>query len=536
MWNLLLTCCVGTLNPIQAVAVAFSQGPGDAELRSASVFPRCVRAATEARQPKRTSHVEFAVTYYAAPIVERAVVGGDARDRAAALVERRPIAVAPRDSPVTERFTSEGIQGTVRQISWGTALAFRATDYEEASAQFRWENEGSKTADGVQARAIARHERPRSALAADGALWSQDGDPLAAEVVPLDAASHLGFPASVLDLFALGTAPMIASEVLMYNVDASLGIPGGYAHLPWESGSRSDRREGAFRVETLALEHAGVNYRLDWCIDETKDSQPVRATLWDNGRAICSCATSLRQAGGRWFPQTVEFYRDDFARGLAPYLAIQVEDVSFDEPWHRQEPFGPDDIGLVVGTQVRVGLPDYANVGSRLGFANIIYWDGVQLIPADDYWAMIYLYGLEPDPSVLDGLVEGTKRTRKDQLDSWKAIAPSFRKKWQEAYGPREILLRANRDVVDDWDAYVREFMAKHNLSEGRKESAEQLLKHLKGLRDYHEDKYREALAKAEAAGQKELAAKYREPVDKMFSALKRGLLRLIPPSERKKG
>ncbi len=506
--------------------------PPEKPPRSAAVYPPGVLLAMDARHGDRTAYAEVSVTYHATPRILRAVRGGAPRDPRA-VRENRVIGMDLRETPATEFLTIETTAGTTRQTHWGDENGFRGIDHEVMTGDWKWEREnyGTGLREVDAANLIKGLSLPGFALARDGAFWSRKGNSISADVWPPNYSWVTSFPTLVLDLATLGVTPMIRSEVLGRSIDDELGIPPRYAELPWETGRRSERTEGDLRTDSLALDHAGKLYRIEWVTDPSRDGQVVRSTLFEDDLALGHSVTTLEQMDGRWFPKSVTFFRDDFLGGRQSYLSFEVDTASFDERWHRQTPFTPSDIGCVFGTQLWVALPEYRHLHSKLGLGHLMSWDGVDIISYDEYEAMIHFYEMEPHPSVVEQLIVGTGETAKQHLARTRNVTPLFRRRWEKHYGAIDIPARPMNVRSDDWDLYVDAFVKQHHLTGERKTNAYRVLKHCKALRDWHRAKYK----KAKKSDDPRRAKKLEERVDRIFDALKQGLRRLLPRSERRR-
>ena len=78
----------------------------------------------------------------------------------------------------------------------------------------------------------------------------------------------------------------------------------------------------------------------------------------------------------------------------------KVAEASFDEPWHWQEPFTPNDIDIGLGMQIS---------GDR-------FWDGTQLISREQYMDLIHLYEVSEHPDVVAKHAEFMGKTPAEYL------------------------------------------------------------------------------------------------------------------------
>ncbi len=241
------------------------------------------------------------------------------------------------------------------------------------------------------------------------------------------------------------------------------------------------------------------------------------AAFYRGDRLASSSETDFAEIDGRWFPSTIRFYRGD---DKTLRKVIDVQRASFDEPWHQQEII-PEDIGVLFGTRLYSWTKDMQ------------CWDGVCLLTADEYDELIYIYGVRPDPRIVEMLAKSSRMT----VDQYYALidqtAEWVRDEYYEKHGEAPWLTMKSAEK-DEWDVYVEKFIKKHKLDKPRVKRAGEILKRAKGLRDSHIRKNRREIRKAERRGDQEKLASYEAYTKRVFDkVLVRTLERLIPRKEK---
>ncbi|MEK6798771.1 MAG: hypothetical protein AABZ12_07390 [Planctomycetota bacterium] len=256
-----------------------------------------------------------------------------------------------------------------------------------------------------------------------------------------------------------------------------------------------------------------------WTFDDRLGGQPVRAEYFREGRLQFFSETEIQQIAGRWLPKSVRFYTADASE---PYKIAEIQQASFDEPWHMQE-ITPEDIGILNGTQ-------FAAVGDRK------VWMGGDLISYDEYLDLQYLFDVEPDARIVEIMAEESNMTVPqylayvDGVRQWKR-AEHYKETKEEPW----LLVFAKPDEKDEWDVYVDKFIAKHKLEGKPVERAQEILKQAKKMRDGHLRKNRANIRKAEQSGDKERIAHYQKYPKQVFDRyLVKSLEKLVPKDKDK--
>ena len=196
----------------------------------------------------------------------------------------------------------------------------------------------------------------------------------------------------------------------------------------------------------------------------------------------------------------------------------KVAEASFDEPWHWQEPFTPNDIDIGLGMQIS---------GDR-------FWDGTQLISREQYMDLIHLYEVSEHPDVVAKYAEFMGKTPAEYLAWMEKGREHYLARYALEHGKPFELPKVVTAVEDAWDLFVRKFIADHQLLDKREEHALDLLKRCKKIRTHYLHKQRKAIRKAERTNNSTNLERLSEPVKRIFERmLKPGLMRLLTRAER---
>jgi len=358
--------------------------------------------------------------------------------------------------------------------------------------------------------------QPQYALLYEGNVWQKEGEMPKARVQPLER--RVDCPPIELD--RLGMQP---SWWELGVDDNEWGIPNEWTR-DWDGKARYSTTRAGER-ETLRMEFdlkEGHTIRMEWELDDERGGQPLRSTVFFDERWVHESRTRLEQMDGRWFPAQVDYYFAPADNPELPYATVRVRNASFDEPWHRQEPFTPDDIGIGLGHTIAV-----------YGRSAPMKWDGTQLITHQEAFDLINLWGIDPDPRFVEATCALSGMTQEQYFERLNEGRARVRAEYEQKHGasfvaPLGKMLKVEGE--DPWDRYVREFIEKHKLTGKDVERAHGLRDRCKGLRDWylyrHQEEWEAAKNKQDA---KRLAALER-PVQYIFERkLKVGLRKLLP-------
>jgi len=257
----------------------------------------------------------------------------------------------------------------------------------------------------------------------------------------------------------------------------------------------------------------GGNFRLTWRFDDRYGGLPVGAALERDDELAGYSETEYERVGERWFPKSVHFYRSDSA---SPYKMIDVQRATFDESWHLQE-ITPTEIGALNGTQF--SSPD----GQKA-------WTGVELIPVQEYFDLVNLDGVLPDPRILELEAKSLHQTLEEYLRFLERRSVQEREAYRKKYGEEPWLVKKSPKEKDEWDVYVDKFLTEHKLPEPGVKRANEVRDQAKKLRDAYRRKKAEELRKAKADIDSRKVAEYEGREKRIFDrVLVRGLKRLLP-------
>jgi len=339
-----------------------------------------------------------------------------------------------------------------------------------------------------------------NALVTEGIAWYMPnaGHPLFAYAIPLDEPQrYLPF-----DFSLAGIAP--AWEVAN---ETPLGL-----RSEWIAGLEAAEVSGVASGPLTHVVAAMGDRRLEWTLDAYQGGQPTEAAFYMNDRLVRRSTTSYRKIDGRWVPKDTEFYYLDSAD---PAVAIHVDSAGFDQADHVQD-VTPEDIGLRFGT-------------SLTAWHGRSRWGGTHIIEENEYEEMVYLYGVEPVPLIVEALARESNQTL-DECREWFEIA---RERYRQAHvqrtGEAPWLVERWKER-DEWDVYVEKFITEHKLDELRAKRANELLERCKRLRDFYRRKNIREIREAQREGDAEKLAHYEKLTTRIFeTVLVPGLKRLVP-------
>jgi len=451
-------------------------------------LPPALEAVHSDRVPQRTWEVEFTVDLRdETPLVQNVL-----DDWARSIEDGQVRQVVIPQPAVTEHFVSERVGATVREINRGDAKGRHPRQYQEVLQFLKDYPEYHDTEDMHD----YKFAEPRYILRMENMVWEKQGTGISAHVAQAEHATDVPY-----DVSTLGMGPLPSNQV--HN---DLGVPDFVARA-LTSSTFTDSTEGAMRRIAGQATQGTREWRLEWELDLSRDSQPTRAALYRDDQMFAESRTELTQLGGRWFPRLVRYFRESYKSGTEPYQVVEVQKASFDEPSHRQEPFSPNDIGVALGNQLTVE-----------GASTVMYWDGVELITGDEYNELVYLNGVDPDPIVVERQAKWSHLTPEEYLEQLeKSSRPIMRARWERDHGFAYVPTTRTATEEDPWDLYLERFIAEHKLSKPALSRAEKLLKKAKTMRDVHRRKKASELKEAERAGDKAKIAEYNDREDQIF-------------------
>ena len=199
----------------------------------------------------------------------------------------------------------------------------------------------------------------------------------------------------------------------------------------------------------------------------------------------------------------------------SPYKMIDVQRATFDEPWHMQE-ISPTDIGALYGT-------DFASSdGTKM-------WTGAELIPLNEYFDLVELYGVLPDPRIVEMKAKLIKKTVEEYVEIIQRGIARRREEYRKKYGDEPWLVTKSPKGKDEWDVYVEKFLTEHKLPEPGVKRANEIRDQSKKLRDAYRRKNAAALRKAKEENDSRKVAEYEGIEKRIFDrVLVRELKRLV--------
>lgn len=280
---------------------------------------------------------------------------------------------------------------------------------------------------------------------------------------------------------------------------------------------RADVHEGqADGLRTVTAAYG--DRQLVWYLDDEVGRNPVRAEFYDGGELRYSSETVYREAGDRWVVESMRFYND---YDESPSQIIDVQSASFDQPDHLKA-FLPSDVGARIGTQFQ----------SKQGR---FCWAGSELVPEETYFEMVFVFGLRPDPEIVERLATSVDRTVEEYLAGLEITSESMRNAYFAKHGERPwlddvVLLKPGEK--DEWDVYVEKFIKEHKLTGDPANRAKDVLERSKRLRDARLRKNAPKIREAKREGDKKKLEYYDAITKRIFDeVLVRSLNRLVPKS-----
>ena len=444
-------------------------------------LPPAVQRAVSTDHPWRTSHIEYTIT-----------TAEDAQSN-------------------SEHYILRSVGDSIWQTNLGNDKGRHERQYKEV---LQWLAEHPEL-EQTEEMHDYKFAEPHHTLVYDDQIWYKMGSGISAKVRPTSFPSRGVPPDAIFDPLASGIAPLPAR----YFADL-LEVPKGPPTSVWDRATYQVRENEPFQTITSEVEFRGQSYQLEWEIDPARGNTPVSSTLLLNGEVQYKSLTELQEIGGRWVPKQTQFFRHDFEEGSKPYRVIDVTNASFDEPWHPQEPFTPNDIGIALGHQLAVQ-------GSR----TLMYWDGTALLSKDDYDELINLYGVDPDPSVVARQAKWMRTTPEGYLKMLSDSRSLYRQRWEKEHGPFDIRLEGKSEQ-DPWDSYVQDFIEKNRLTGKAREFAQKTLRKAKRIRSFHQKRYRARIRTIDENGKAREKEAFDTIKNRIFKQVLVKNLRRLAPKE----
>jgi len=406
--------------------------------------------------------------------------------------------IGGRDDGLVERYVTRQAGDAIWESNLGDGNGYHCTG-------FRDEPGGSREEERQE---IPKHELAgtRNSLVHEGQAWHlyYAERPLNGIVQPLETVRNF----VPVNLPAIGLAPSWSTGLEAHPLLLS----------EWESDgfdSASFREEIQESTPTVIAEY-GQGYRLTWRFDNRYDGNPVWAGLEYNGQLTAYSETEYARIGERWFPKSVSFYG---RASSIPYKRIDVQRVTWDEPWHIQE-ITPADIGALNGTQ-------FATPHAMMA------WTGADLIPINEYWDLVNLNGLRSDARILEMTAESLGKPLAEYLQFLERRSFQERERYRKKYGDEPWLATKPVKEKDEWDVYVEKFIAEHKLPEPGVKRAREVLEQAKNLRDARRRQNASSIREAEKEKDQRKLDHFAAVEKKMFDrVLVRNLNKLIPKKE----
>ncbi len=346
-----------------------------------------------------------------------------------------------------ERIELRVAGGTRWERNLGDRNGFHPKQYQTAIA-------GLKTEEGVKSGQTQdmydfMFNEPQHRLLLDGSVWNKQGSSMAVDKYPPRASEP---PIGFAD-WGLGTTPRLDNDP--------------------ELGDCFSSQNDSQKVISCKL-RGNSEMALEWVLDTSRDSQPIRCALRNGDDELVRWSqTELTEVDGRWMPSSVEFHRKG---ENAPYEVLTVEEASFDQDWHRTEPYHPSDLDIGFGHYIS------ATDGGKTG-----WWDGESILSNLEFQATRCLNDMPFHPDVVRNRARIMGKSVQEYLVILENISRRYKKNHAEEYA--EVLRKRAARERDDWDIYVDEFIEEHELVKPKQGIAARILGRAKTLRDIYRDK-----------------------------------------------
>lgn len=328
-------------------------------------------------------------------------------------------------------FVTARIEWTVEKYDKRVAKkrAIAAIAGTDSSAQFTFD-QGTEDPTEPAVRNLSMLRRPDES-------WMTDGGSL--DSIFYENAAELPFE----DIRSLGLSGRLSAplESVLFG-SPSLEGPAPTFHV---------ERDGADQIVRVVYPTHEIRLRLS----PDQGGEVTETQVLQDGVVMSRTVSTLRNYNGRWFPESVLYYRQNYERGERPYQAVLVSDARLDDPTLPFE-LTPDSIGIEVGTNVRLMRAD--------GSMELRMFDGQR--PADLNATIA---------AVRQGLLEAGPRYQ-----------AAIRRAGEQMQRQRELPGRpADERAALDWDAfagrptlwqmYVQRFAKQYGLSDEQRQQAWQI-------------------------------------------------------------
>ena len=423
--------------------------------------------------------------------------------------------IGGRDAGLVERYVTRKAGDALWESNLGDENGYHPTAYGEPHPG-AWGKDGPEIPNREQSPIayeewLRTHEIPKEELAAtrnsliyDRQAWHLEyaERPLSGNVQPVETAQEW-LP---VDLTSIGLAPCGRTS----------GLEGNPFQLPewalegFDSATFAEGLENGLPM--VSAVYGSGRFRLTWRFDERFGGRPVWAAFERDGEPVYSSETEYEKIGERWFPKSVRFYQGD---STTPYNMIDVKRATFDEPWHMQE-ITPTDIGALSGTHFA------SSEGAKI-------WTGAELIPLKEYDELVQLYGVLPDPRILELQAKLINKTVEEYLKIIQRSIAREREEYRKKYNEEPWLVKRSPKEKDEWDVYVDKFLTEHKLPEPGVKRANEIRDQSKKLRDAYRRKNAAALRKAKEENDSRKVVEYEGIEKRIFErVLVRDLKKLL--------
>ncbi len=346
-----------------------------------------------------------------------------------------------------EWFNLQVAGDTIWERNWGDKDGFHPKNYERA---LQWEEgEGGRRWGQTKEMYKNQYMEPQHRLLYDGEVWKKEGS--------AEHASHW--------------APNLLETTLGFG---DWGFGATPEPFPLRIDGCGSSVDGSRRIVSCHIQN---DKTIEWVLDTERGSQPVSTTVRDaDYNKEAWSRSELKNLDGRWLPDKIEFFR---AGEEDSYETMTMLEASFDQNWHRQEPYDPNDLGIGLGHQI--GAQEY--------------WDGASVIGKEEYLKLRYLYDMPRHPDVVKRQAQFLQKSVREILEHGLRKAKQYKIDHAAEYA--ELLRKRAAQEKDEWDAYTEKFIREHKLSKPKKALAERILGSAKKLRDVYRDKQTASSEKA---------------------------------------
>lgn len=204
-----------------------------------------------------------------------------------------------------------------------------------------------------------------------------------------------------------------------------------------------------------------------WVLDRTAGGLPQRVTFEVDGHVAYESRTELQQYGDIWYPARVEYYRDSWQDGKAPYQVVEVLSLDVDPP-DIPARLAPGDIHIDAGLNVQVR--DIQALGRP---PRLMKWSGDDVVTLDQFAAAFNAGKIQPGPYFLQNIGRAQAMMALHRAHEAKAA-----EKEADSPAPASHPSATQLDLhLSAWETYTARFIARYRLDDKQTQQAIAILR-----------------------------------------------------------